>query len=96
MKIGERKVTTIKHLKSITSVIKDFDFFVVEKWKIANDKQGSGNTANIDCTLNSNDLKNENDISSQLGEDWFDEYWMNFGSATMLKNGKTTKNHQLA
>ncbi|MDR1763847.1 MAG: EcoRV family type II restriction endonuclease [Dysgonamonadaceae bacterium] len=90
-KVGEREVTTVKHLKSITSVIKDFDFFAAEKWKIASDKQGSGNTANIGCTLNLDDLKNENGIFSQLGEEWFDEYWMNFGSATMLKNGKTIK-----
>ena len=90
-KVGEREVTIIKHLKSITSVIKDFDFFAAEKWKIASDKQGSGNTANIGCTLNFNDLKNENGIFSQLGEEWFDEYWMNFGYVTMLKNGKTVK-----
>jgi hypothetical protein len=90
-KVGEREVTTVKHLKSITSVIKDFDFFAAEKWKIASDKQGSGNTANIGCTLNLDDLKNENGIFSQLGEEWFDEYWMNFGSATMFKNGKTVK-----
>jgi hypothetical protein len=90
-KVGEREVTTVKHLKSITSVIKDFDFFAAEKWKIASDKQGSGNTANIGCTLNFDDLKNENGIFSQLGEEWFDEYWMNFGSATMLKNGNTVK-----
>ena len=90
-KVGEREVTTVKHLKSITSVIKDFDFFAAEKWKIASDKQGSGNTANIGCTLNLEDLKNENGIFSQLGEDWFDEYWMNFGSVTMLKDRKTVK-----
>jgi hypothetical protein len=90
-KVGESEVTTVKHLKSITSVIKDFDFFVAEKWKIASDKQGSGNTANIGCTLNLEDLKAENGIFSQLGEVWFDEYWMNFGSATMLKDGKTVK-----
>jgi hypothetical protein len=90
-KVGEREITTVKNLKSITSVIKDFDFFAAEKWKIASDKQGSGNTANIGCTLNLEDLKNENGIFSNLGEDWFDEYWMNFGSATMLKEGKTVK-----
>ncbi|MDR2408312.1 MAG: EcoRV family type II restriction endonuclease [Bacteroidales bacterium] len=90
-KVGERKVITVKHLKSITSVIKDFDFFVAEKWKIASDKQGSGNTANIGCTLNLEDLKAENGIFSQLGEEWFDEYWINFGSATMIKDGKTVK-----
>jgi hypothetical protein len=65
-KVGERAVTTIRHLKSITSVIKDFDFFAAEKWKIASDKQGSGNTANIGCTLNFNDLKNENGIFHNL------------------------------
>lgn len=38
-KVGERAVTTVKNLTSITSVIKDFDFFAAEKWKIASDKQ---------------------------------------------------------
>ena len=90
-KVGEREVTTIKNLKSITSVIKDFEFFVAEKWKIASDKQGSGNTANIGSTLSIEDLRNENGIFSQLSEEWFDEYWMNYGSATMVKSGKTIK-----
>lgn len=90
-KVGEREVTTVKNLKSITSVIKDFDFFAAEKWKIASDKQGSGNTANIGATLNLNDLRNESGVFSQLGEEWFDEYWMNYGIATMIKDGKTVK-----
>lgn len=90
-KVGEREVTNVKNLKSITSVIKDFEFFAAEKWKIASDKQGSGNTANIGSTLSIEDLRNENGIFSQLGEEWFDEYWINFGSATMVKDGKTVK-----
>jgi hypothetical protein len=90
-KVGVRDVTTVDNLKSITSVIKDFDFFVAEKWKIASDKQGSGNTANIGSTLSIDDLRNENGIFSQLGEEWFDEYWINYGSATMVKDGKPTK-----
>ena len=73
-KVGERKVTTVKNLKSITSVIKDFDFFASEKWKIASDKQGSGNTANIGSIVDIADLKRGNGIFSQLGEEWFDEY----------------------
>lgn len=90
-KIGEREVTNVDSLKSITSVIKDFEFFVAEKWKIASDKQGSGNTANIGSTLSIDDLRNENGIFSKLSEEWFDEYWINFGSATMVKDGKTIK-----
>ncbi|MBE2189356.1 MAG: EcoRV family type II restriction endonuclease [Desulfobulbaceae bacterium] len=86
-KVGQREVTTVKNLKSITSVIKNFDFFAAEKWKIASDKQGSGNTANIGSILDIADLKNENGIFSQLGEEWFDEYWINHGTATMVKDG---------
>jgi len=73
-KVGKREVKTVKNLKSITSVIKDFDFFASEKWKIASDKQGSGNTANIGSIVDIADLKNENGIFSKLGEKWFDEY----------------------
>ncbi len=90
-KVGEREVTTVKKLKSITSVIKDFDFFAAEKWKIASDKQGSGNTANIGSIVDIADLKSGSGIFSQLGEEWFDEYWINYGSATMMKEGKPIK-----
>lgn len=90
-KVGDREVTTVKNLKSITSVIKDFDFFAAEKWKIASDKQGSGNTANIGSAVDIEDLKNENGIFSLLGEEWFDEYWINHGSASMVKEGKPVK-----
>ncbi len=90
-KVGEREVTTVKNLKSITSVIRNFDFFAAEKWKIASDKQGSGNTANIGSIVDIEDLKNENGVFSRLGEEWFDEYWINYGSAIMVKNGAPTK-----
>jgi hypothetical protein len=90
-KIGERQVTTLPHLKSITSVIGNFDFFVAEKWEIASDHQGSANTANIGSITNIEDLKMGNGIFANLGEEWFDEYWINHGSASMLKDGKTKK-----
>mgnify|MGYP003583347051 FL=1 len=89
--IGERKITKIDNLKSITSVIKDFDFFASPKWKIASDRQGSGNTANIGSVGDIDDLKNGNGVFSQLGEEWFDEYWVNYGTATMIKDGKSIK-----
>lgn len=89
--IGERQVTKIDNLKSITSVIKDFDFFAAPKWRIASDSQGSGNTANIGSIKDIDDLKAGNGVFSKLGENWFDEYWMNYGAATMIKDGKTIK-----
>ncbi len=89
--IGERKVTEVKKLKSITSVIKDFDFFAVPKWKIASDARGSGNTANIGSIKSIKDLKAGNGVFSKLGEEWFDEYWINYGEATIIKDGKPVK-----
>lgn len=86
--IGEREVTEVKSLKSITSVIKDFDFFAVPKWKIASDGRGSGNTANIGSIKSIKDLKAGDGVFSELGEEWFDEYWINYGSATIMKEGK--------
>ena len=90
-RIGQREVTEVSNLKSITSVITDFDFFAAEKWKIASDGQGSGNTANIGSITDIGDLKNENGVFTKLGEEWYDEYWMNYGTATMVKDGKTKK-----
>ena len=86
--INERQITKIDNLKSITSVIKDFDFFAAPKWRIASDRQGSGNTANIGSINDIDDLKSGNGVFCNLGETWFDEYWMNYGSATMIKDGK--------
>ncbi|MEZ5196832.1 MAG: type II restriction endonuclease [Bacteroidales bacterium] len=89
--IKDRQVTNVANLKSITSVIKDFDFFAAEKWKIASDRRGSGNTANIGSINDINDLKAGNGVFSKLGEEWFDEYRINYGTATMMKDGKTAK-----
>lgn len=90
-----REIRAVKDLKSIVSVIKDFDFFVAEKWTIASDRQGSGNTANIGSITNVADLKAGNGVFSKLGENWFDEYWMNYNIATMRKGRETIKINRL-
>lgn len=87
--VGEREVTKVDNLKSITSVIRDFDFFFAPKWKIASDSRGSGNTANIGSIKDIEDLKSGKGVFSKLGEHWFDEYWMNYGNVSMIKDGKT-------
>lgn len=88
-KIGARKVAKVENLKSIASVIKNFDFFVSEKWELASDKQGSGNTANIGSITYIPDIKKGNGMFVKLGENWFDEYWMNYKVTKMLKDGKS-------
>ena len=85
----QRTVTTVENLCSIASVIKDFQFFVCEKWQLASDRQGSGNTANIGSITAIDDILQGNGIFAKLGEDWFDEYWMNYGVTKMKKGRKT-------
>lgn len=76
--IDETRAHTLDELHSIASVVKNFHFFVTEKWKIASDKGGSGNTANIGSINNIDDIVNGRGMFSKLGEHWFDEYWMNY------------------
>lgn len=90
--IDETKVHKIEELQSIASVVKNFQFFVAEKWKIASDKCGSGNTANIGSINNIDDIINGRGMFSKLGEHWFDEYWMNYKKITIQdENGVTKK-----
>lgn len=95
-RIGQREVTTVESLRSIASVIKDFQFFVCEKWQLASDRQGSGNTANIGSITAIADILKGNGIFAKLGENWFDEYWMNYGVATMKKGRKSVPIKRLA
>lgn len=89
--IDETKSYTVDQLQSIASVVKNFQFFVAEKWKIASDKSGSGNTANIGSINNIADILIENGMFSRLGESWFDDYWMNYGKITVPDGKKGTR-----
>jgi hypothetical protein len=77
-KPNEKSVYSIDELEQIESVIRDFQFFVQPKYKIASATKGSGNTRNIGSTKNINELLNGTGIFSKLGENIFDDYWMYF------------------
>ena len=77
--MDETKIMKICELDSITSAIKDLSFFVHEKWKIASDRSGSGNTVNIGSIDYIPDILNGNGVFTKLREDIFDEYWINQG-----------------
>ncbi|MDR3727993.1 MAG: EcoRV family type II restriction endonuclease [Terracidiphilus sp.] len=89
--IDETRVRSLDELKSIASVVKNFNFFVAEKWQIASDKGGSGNTANIGSINNIADILNGRGMFSKLGESWFDDYWMNYGKITVPNETGGTK-----
>jgi len=90
--IDETRIFALKRLKSIVSVIGGFEFFVREKWEIASDYQGSSNTANIGSITKINDILDGNGVFKNLGEQWFDDYWMNYGKIQMtLPDGRVKK-----
>lgn len=64
---------------------------MAEKWKIASDKSGSGNTANIGSINRIEDIVGEHGMFSKLGENWFDDYWMNFKKITVADSKGGTK-----
>jgi hypothetical protein len=82
--IDETKIFSLDKLQSIVSVAKDFQFFVQEKWKIASDRSGSGNTANIGSIDHIPDILAGRGMFADLGEAIFDEYWMNYGKIKIL------------
>lgn len=89
--INETRTYKLSQLQCISSVISNIQFFVVEKWRIASDKSGSGNTANIGSITHIGDILSGNGMFSRLGEDWFDEYWMNYRKITVMGDDGETR-----
>lgn len=88
--IDETKMLSISELDNITSVISNLLFFVEEKWKIASDRSGSGNTANIGSIEYIPDMLSGKGVFLNLGEAIFDAYWMNQNVLT-VPNPKKVK-----
>ena len=78
---NEKNIYSVDELTVIKSVIEQFIFFVQPKWKIASDVAGSYNTRNIGSIREIDDLVAGNGTFADLGEDVFDDYWMNFFNA---------------
>ena len=83
--IDERRVYTIDDLQSIVSVIGDFTFLLQEKWRIAGERPGSGNTRNIGSIRSIRGLVDGNGPFAPHGPDVFDDYWMNYLTPDMAR-----------
>ncbi|WP_235852438.1 EcoRV family type II restriction endonuclease [Helicobacter vulpis] len=79
VKVNELERYGLQDLQCIPSVIKNLTLFFVEKYKIASDTSGSGNTANIGSIKVIADILHERGVFAKLGEEIFDDYWMNYG-----------------
>lgn len=77
---------SIEDLPKIPAVLKNFILFAEEKWKIASDNQGSGNTANIGSIKCIEDILAGRGVFSLAGETFFDDYWVNFGKLKITDN----------
>lgn len=86
--IDELKSYTLEELNDIVSVVKDIQFFVQEKWKIATDRPGSGNTKNIGSISSIEDLIHGRGAFAELGEEVFDDYWMNYLTPDMARKAE--------
>jgi Restriction endonuclease EcoRV len=82
---NRKTIYSIDELDKIESVIKDFQFFVQPKYKIASASPGSGNTKNIGSTNSIDQLIKGHGIFSTLGEEVYDDYWMYYLTNDMAK-----------
>ncbi|MFQ3590683.1 MAG: type II restriction endonuclease [Chloracidobacterium sp.] len=83
--IDERRRYTIDELENITSVIRDFQFFAQEKYCIASDHPGSGNTKNIGSVTEIDKLVSGSGPFASLGENVFDDYWVYYLTKDMAR-----------
>ncbi len=90
-KEGETHMYAMADLEKIPVVIKNLLFFAEEKWKIASDKGGSGNTANIGSIQKIDDILAGNGVFAKAGEELFDDYWINFGKMEILVDDRREK-----
>ncbi|MCX7044594.1 MAG: restriction endonuclease [Candidatus Sumerlaeota bacterium] len=89
--IDERKKYRLEDIHKITSVIGEFQFFVQEKYRIAVDRPGSGNTKNIGSVTTISDLINGTGPFSSLGIEIFDDYWMYYLTKDMARAAEMPK-----
>jgi hypothetical protein len=84
---NESQRYSMDDFQKIPSVLKNFIFFATEKWKIASDKSGSGNTANIGSIRSVDDILAGNGVFARAGEEIFNDYWRNYGKIQIGGDG---------
>jgi hypothetical protein len=83
--VDERQVYTLNDLQSIVSVVRDFGFLLQEKWCIAADRPGSGNTKNIGSVRDIAALVAGEGPFKEHGAHVFDDFWMNYLTDDMAR-----------
>lgn len=81
-------VVDVSLLSEILPVIKDIEIIIEEKWRIASDRPGSGNTANIGSVNNLSALRSGRGTFTHYkhGELVFEDYWRNYVTKIDARN----------
>jgi hypothetical protein len=85
IKPDERRKHSVDEIERIPSVVRDLHFFAQPKYRIAKDVPGSGNTKNIGAVNTVSRLIDGTGPFSGLGEEIFDDYWMNYQTIDMAR-----------
>jgi len=83
--LDERRVHKLDELQDIVSVVKDFTFLLQEKWRLAGERPGSGNTKNIGSVRDLESLVKGTGPFASYGLEVFDDYWINYLTADMAR-----------
>ena len=84
--VDEGRIYTLDQLQDIVSVVKDFTFLLQQKWRIAGERPGSGNTKNIGSIKRIQALVEGAGPFATHGEAVFDDYWMNYLTNDMARS----------
>ncbi|MFQ3611046.1 MAG: type II restriction endonuclease [Fimbriimonadales bacterium] len=87
---SQKRVYALDDLEQIPPLIGDIQVFFQEKYKIASDKPGSGNTSNIGSVSKLQELISGEGPFAKLGETVFDDYWMNYETNDMARRAGRT------
>ncbi len=82
--VGRRSFSP-DEVDDIPSVLRELCFFVQDKYRIASDRPGSGNTKNIGSVTNVEALIAGKGPFARLGEHVFDDYWMGYMTKDMAR-----------
>lgn len=84
----EPEVVKVTELEKVVAPIKDVEVIIREKWRIASDRPGSGNTTNIGSITEIEGLRQGTGVFTRFGEkgkEVFEDYWRNFDRNTPRK-----------
>ena len=88
------QITNLNKLEELMPPIREIELIFHEKWRLASDSPGSGNTKNIGSIKNIEKIKKGEGIFTifgDKGEEIFDDYWMYYLTRDMARKAQLPK-----